>query len=145
MEKNTAGKSVVTQVAKTLKSRVNVITWHVRSRLGSSLREVPLAWPAENDRVDRPCSRHWKEAIAEVMCRRSINCETHKTESVPFSFWLPNAGHGVGGVRRASGAVSHTTTGSSGTTCARTVAATGCNDRPITECAGRASRCRSHP
>ena len=55
MEKNTAGKSVVTQVAKTLKSRVNVITWHVRSRLGSSLREVPLAWPAENDRVDRPC------------------------------------------------------------------------------------------
>ena len=57
MEKNTAGKSVVTQEVKTLRSRVNVITWPVRSRLGSSLREVPLAWPAENDRVDQPVSR----------------------------------------------------------------------------------------
>jgi hypothetical protein len=47
MEKNTADKSVVKQEVKTLKLRVNVITWHARSRLGSSLREVPLAWPAE--------------------------------------------------------------------------------------------------
>jgi hypothetical protein len=43
MEKNTAGKSVVTQEVKMLRSRVNVIIWHVRFRFGSSLREVPLA------------------------------------------------------------------------------------------------------
>jgi hypothetical protein len=48
MEKNTADKSVVKQEVKTLRSRANVITWHVRSRFGSSLREVPPAWPAEN-------------------------------------------------------------------------------------------------
>jgi hypothetical protein len=47
MEKNTADKSVVKQEVKTLRSRANVITWHVRSRFGSSLREVALAWPAE--------------------------------------------------------------------------------------------------
>lgn len=54
MESNTAEQPVVMQEVKTLRSRVNVIIWHVRSRFGSSLREVPLAWPAENAQVDRP-------------------------------------------------------------------------------------------
>ncbi len=34
---------------------------------------------------------------AHATRRRRINCEVHKTEFVPFSFWLPNAGHGFGG------------------------------------------------
>jgi hypothetical protein len=41
------------QEVKTLRSRVNVIVWHVRSQIASSLREVPLVWQAENDRVLR--------------------------------------------------------------------------------------------
>jgi hypothetical protein len=64
MEKNTADKSVARQGVKTLRLRVNVITWHVRSRFGSSFPEVPLAWPAEIDRVDRPSFRNWKDATA---------------------------------------------------------------------------------
>jgi hypothetical protein len=43
MERNTAEQPVVMQEVKTLRSRVNVIIWHVRSQFGSSLREVPLA------------------------------------------------------------------------------------------------------
>jgi len=64
MEKNTADKSVVMPEVKTLRSRVSVIISRVRSRFGSSFREVPLAWPAEIDRVDRPSFRNWKDATA---------------------------------------------------------------------------------
>jgi hypothetical protein len=64
MEKNTADKSVVMQEVKTSRSRVSVIIWRVRSRFGSSVREVPLTWPAEVDRVDRPSFRNLKDATA---------------------------------------------------------------------------------
>jgi hypothetical protein len=49
MEKNIAEKLVVTQVAKTWKSRVNAIIWHARSHFGSSRLEAALTWPVEND------------------------------------------------------------------------------------------------
>ena len=52
MEKNTAEKPVVTQVAKTWKSRVNAAIRHVRSRFGSSRPELPLIWPADSDRLN---------------------------------------------------------------------------------------------
>jgi hypothetical protein len=79
MEKNTAGKSVVMQEVKTLRSRVNVIIWHVRSQFGSSLREVPLVWQAENrSRSSAPFrDRKTRTRVADVKNRRSINCETH--------------------------------------------------------------------
>ena len=69
-----------------LRSRVNVIIWHVRSRFGSSLREVLLAWRVENDRADWSWFSGWKDTIVEVKCRRRIDCEVYKTVSVPFSF-----------------------------------------------------------
>jgi hypothetical protein len=79
MEKNTVEKPVVMQEVKTLTSRVNVTTWHVRSRFDSSLREVPLAWSAENDRVLRPGSATGKTPalVAQVKSRRRSNCEAH--------------------------------------------------------------------
>jgi hypothetical protein len=64
MEKNTADKFVVMQEVKTLRSRVSVIIWRVRSRFGSLFREVPPTWPTEFDRVDRPSFRNWKDATA---------------------------------------------------------------------------------
>jgi len=60
MEKNTADKSVVKQEVKTLRSRVSVITRHVRFRFGSSLREMPPVWPVEKDRVIGPF-RGWND------------------------------------------------------------------------------------
>jgi len=51
MEKNIAEKRAATQAVTTLKSPVNAIIRRVRSRFGSSRLELPLTWPADDDRL----------------------------------------------------------------------------------------------
>src|SRR5260370_15136739 len=97
VQKNTAESRAAMQEAKTWKSRANATTRCVHSYFGTSRLEVPLTWPADNDRFGRTC----REVTRYRQGR--IDREIPKTEFIAFAFLVPCVSHSARRIRRTGG------------------------------------------